>query len=304
MANALKLMGVSIGAVLVACQSMPAPNDTLEDARNALASAQNQPAVVRSAPIELEQAQQALLRAERAWVKEAEADEVRHLAYIAARRVAIALDAAAHREAQEQLRQATLELERIRAQVREAAARGAPQPPMAEAPVPAGVDDEVPTAPPPISRREAGDAPGAVPDQTAALARRLEPLAVRSTPRGLMVNLPASVFGSGDVAITAQARDALERLAGAMREFPERRLVVEGFTDALGTDEAGRARSGRRAEAFRQALAGHGVAVARLEAHGLGAAYPVADNATPAGRQLNERLEVWFSDARGHLPPR
>lgn len=297
-------MGVSIGAALVACQSVPAPHGTLENAREALASAMDRPAIVRHAPAELEQAHQALLRAERAWAKDADDGEVQHLAYIATRRAAIAADVAAQREAEEQLRQATLELGRVRAQAREVAARRSARPPVAEAPASPGIDDEVPLAPQPISRRDAGGTADVPPGDTATLAHELEPLVTTSTGRGLVVHVPPPVFGSGEAVVTAQARDLLNRLATAMRRFPERRLVIEGFTAAQGSDEANLERSRRRAEALRQALAGHGVALVRMEARGFGTAHPVADNGTPAGRRLNERVEVWVSDAQGRVPPR
>ena len=50
--------------------------------------------------------------------------------------------------------------------------------------------------------------------------------------------------------------------------------------------------SQRRANAVRAYLSKRGVAQARIVTRGLGPDYPVATNATEAGRQQNRRVEV------------
>lgn len=329
MANALKLMGVSIGAALVACQTLPPPNEALDEARSALAMARSQPVVVRSAAVELERAQQALARAERAWAKERGEAEVRHLAYLASQRVAIARGVAAHREAEERLQQARLELERVRARVREQAARHAAGATAASTvrarlgsePI---LDDEVAPLPTHSSDLHAAGMSAAAPlaegakpasaglpdasgpagnDADSAFVDALDALAAQRTSRGTVINLPGSLYAAGQPALTPAARAPVEKLAGVMQRFPQRRLLVEAFTDGLGREAANLELSRQRAEAFRLALAEHGVALARLEVRAHGAAYPVADNATPAGRQRNERIEILFSDAQGRFRP-
>lgn len=68
-------------------------------------------------------------------------------------------------------------------------------------------------------------------------------------------------------------------------------LVIAGHTDAIGPDERNLKLSQERARAVRDYLIERGIASDRLIAKGYGEAYPVASNATDAGRELNRRSE-------------
>ena len=69
-------------------------------------------------------------------------------------------------------------------------------------------------------------------------------------------------------------------------------MRVEGHTDDEGKAETNFTLSQRRAEAVVQAIVGGGVDATRLEAKGFGEAVPIADNATPEGREQNRRVEL------------
>ena len=71
-----------------------------------------------------------------------------------------------------------------------------------------------------------------------------------------------------------------------LEENPERRTRIAGFTDSTGSDEVNRDRPRRRAEAVPRALESGGVEASRIQAAGLGEAYPVPGNgsAEVAGR--------------------
>jgi outer membrane protein OmpA-like peptidoglycan-associated protein len=88
-------------------------------------------------------------------------------------------------------------------------------------------------------------------------------------------------------------------VARIMRNEPERSIVIEGFTDDRGREEVNRRLSERRAQAVRAALADAGVEPGRIVARGLGESYPVASNASPAGRQLNRRVEILIGEHAG-----
>ena len=66
---------------------------------------------------------------------------------------------------------------------------------------------------------------------------------------------------------------------------------MAGYTDATGSRQVNERLSLRRAEAVRAFLVSAGVPADRLTARGYGPADPVASNATPAGRELNRRVE-------------
>lgn len=66
-----------------------------------------------------------------------------------------------------------------------------------------------------------------------------------------------------------------------------------GHTDNVGTVEHNLKLSPDRAQAVLQALVrDHGVAAARLRAHGCGPFAPVASNAAEDGRARNRRVEL------------
>ena len=97
-------------------------------------------------------------------------------------------------------------------------------------------------------------------------------------------------FDAGAAALDADARKLLADVAALCKEKPRLRLSVEGHADARGdaTDNARVAAA--RAAACCEHLKTLGVATTRLVAHGFGAALPVGDNATDAGRRANRRV--------------
>jgi outer membrane protein OmpA-like peptidoglycan-associated protein len=88
---------ISAAALLAACAGQP--NQSLEDARRAVAAARADQEVVAQAPEELSEAEQALDQAEGAVRSGAGEDEVDHLAYVAEQRAGIAQSIAEERVA-------------------------------------------------------------------------------------------------------------------------------------------------------------------------------------------------------------
>jgi phosphate transport system substrate-binding protein len=90
------------------------------------------------------------------------------------------------------------------------------------------------------------------------------------------------------------ARD-LDRVIEFLKQshLPSSRLVLVGFADNKGAPAFNLAISKKRAEAVAAMLARRGMAPGKVEAFGSDA--PVADNSTPAGRELNRRVEVYIA---------
>jgi outer membrane protein OmpA-like peptidoglycan-associated protein len=89
-----------------------------------------------------------------------------------------------------------------------------------------------------------------------------------------------------------------------LKENPQRKARVEGFTDSVGSDSHNQELSARRADAVRNALVEMGVTMDRIASQGYGEAHPVAGNDSASGRQLNRRVEIVLSDEAGKLVPR
>src|SRR3989344_1251405 len=100
---------------------------------------------------------------------------------------------------------------------------------------------------------------------------------------------------------SAQAGPRLDKLANFLKQFPDRKLLIEGYTDSVGSDSYNQDLSDRRAQAVRDALVQRGVDTSRITARGYGKAHPVADNASPEGRAMNRRVEIVIADDKGNL---
>lgn len=148
----------------------------------------------------------------------------------------------------------------------------------------------------------------------AVRATLLSELGARETARGTVVSLPGDVLFDFDRwSIRADARPTLAKLAELIARSPGVPVVVEGHTDAKGSEAYNQRLSERRADSVADWLARQrGVDPARLGRRGLGESEPVAPNARadgsddPAGRQRNRRVEVILGNAasvQGRPPP-
>jgi outer membrane protein OmpA-like peptidoglycan-associated protein len=99
-------------------------------------------------------------------------------------------------------------------------------------------------------------------------------------------------FGSDTAYIEPASVGVLELVAQRLRENPEIRVRIEGYTDERGTEADNLELAQERAEAVKRILVGYGVGPERLDTVGLGEASPIAPNDTPEGRALNRRVEL------------
>jgi len=127
------------------------------------------------------------------------------------------------------------------------------------------------------------------------LAQLNQVLQTRDTVRGLIVSMPDVLFDFNKYTLKPEARERLARISGIVLAYPDLKLQVEGYTDAIGSDEYNQTLSEKRAEAVRDYLVSSGVSMNNVAAQGLGKADPVADNSTAAGRKLNRRVEMIVS---------
>jgi outer membrane protein OmpA-like peptidoglycan-associated protein len=120
-------------------------------------------------------------------------------------------------------------------------------------------------------------------------------LPTRETPRGLVVNMSDVLFDFNKYTLKENARLALAKISGIVISHPGLNLVVEGYTDSIGTDEYNQHLSEERADTVRDFLLSQGVSPQNMTAVGYGKAYPVASNDTNSGRALNRRVELVVS---------
>ncbi|CAG1018778.1 putative lipoprotein YiaD [Burkholderiaceae bacterium] len=286
-------LGAIAAATLAACSSVPDRNTALEQARTRVTSAQGNPQVASLAPEELKRATESLRVADKAWSDGSKTATIDHLSYMTVQRVAIAQETASSRASQAVTAGAAAERDKMRLAQRTSEADAAQRQLAASQQSNARKATELAAA-------EAG----AVRDQAriersdaraSDLENQLKDLNAKKTERGIVVTLGDVLFDSGRSRLLPDGSRNMAKLAEVFKRNPQRRATIEGYTDSVGDAGANQDLSQRRADAVMNELVGQGVAADHLSTRAHGEANPTADNGTPAGRQMNRRVEIVFT---------
>ncbi len=98
-------------------------------------------------------------------------------------------------------------------------------------------------------------------------------------------------FGYNQSRIDPDYRKPMRQIADYLAAHPGTRAVIEGHADGIGSETYNAKLSRNRAEAVKQYLTRTlGIADSRLDLQWYGESRPIADNATPEGRQRNRRV--------------
>ena len=324
-------------AVLAGCSSLPASNSLLDQARNDYSNAQASPQVTNLAPGELKQASDSLDRANNAWTKREDNALVDHLAYVAKQQVAIAQETARQKAAELAVANASGERDRVRLDARtreadsaqrsaeysqrqsEAAQRSAEasqRQAVAErqAANNAQINAEVSQRQAAAERLAANDAQlnaqvarqqtQDAENRSRQLEAQLKDMEAKKTDRGMVITLGDVLFDTNRSQLKSGGMRNVQKLADFFNQYPQRKVMIEGFTDSIGSDSRNQELSDQRANSVRMALLGMGIGADRITSRGYGESYPVAGNDTVAGRQLNRRVEIIVSDDVGNIAPR
>jgi outer membrane protein OmpA-like peptidoglycan-associated protein len=266
------LLLTALAAALAACSTVPDRNAALDDAHSRFSVAQRDPQVGALAPEELKRATESLRTADEAQKAGRDRATVDHLAYMSKQRLTIAQDTAASKAAQTLTAGAAAERDRLRLAARTNEAAAAQQDASA-------------------SQRQLARSDARVAD----LQTQLNALNAKKTERGMVVTLGDVLFDSGKSQLLATSSRDMAQLAEFFKRNPERKASIEGHTDSVGSEESNRLRSDHRAGAVKAALVRMDVPANRLSTQGFGEDAPVATNDTPAGRQMNRRVEIVIS---------
>ena len=287
-------------ATLAACSSTPDRNSALDQARSRYNAAQNDAQVATLAPEELKRAAESLRMADKALADGGTVASVDHLAYMTGQRVTIAQETASSKAAQTAVEGAAAERDRMRLASRTREAEVAQQKLAASQQTNAIKDAELANAGAAANAAAATAAmrEQAIVDRSNArvndLEMQLKDLNARKTDRGMVVTLGDVLFDSGQARLLADGSNSMVKIANVFRDNPQRKALIEGYTDSVGGADANYALSERRASAVMSALINLGVPAERLSMKAHGEEQPVASNSTAAGRQLNRRVEVLF----------
>lgn len=98
-------------------------------------------------------------------------------------------------------------------------------------------------------------------------------------------------FVSNRDVMTPGGEAVMREVLEVLRRAPASRWEVAGHTDSLGDPQHNLTLSEARAATVIRWLSARGLDASRFVAKGYGAARPISDNGTPAGRQRNRRIE-------------
>ena len=227
-----KAMAVALPAFAIgACAVLPERDAQVDDARAAVLAAQNDPQVVSFAPVELNQAVEAMRRTDAAWSNRGDIGEVHHLAYLAWTRASIATETARLKSAEASIASANAERDRVRleartreaAQAQRQAALAQRDAQRAQAQADANRQDALEAQrqaaaaaqqaqsareQAEAARAQAGDAQA----RAQSLAAALQDLQARPTDRGMVVTLGDFLFDTGSAHLNPGGLRAVDHL--------------------------------------------------------------------------------------------
>lgn len=303
-------------AILAGCNTMPTQNSSLAEAHGMYSSAQSNPEITKQAPLELQQAGETLNKADTALSQGEDDAKVNQLAYIAKQQVAIAEATAKQKTAELAVVNAGAQRNQVLIEARTAEVEAARQQAERDRTTIAGSQAELEMA-----KRDAEAAQQTAEQRAAALAaasaqsasdqaliaeqeKQLKELNAKQTDHGLVITLGDVLFAVNKAQLSPAGTRNVQKLADFLNRYPQRKVLVEGYTDSTGSDSLNQALSERRAAAVQTALINMGINSDRIATRGYGKASPVATNDTAAGRQLNRRVEIVLSDVNGNIAPR
>jgi outer membrane protein OmpA-like peptidoglycan-associated protein len=109
----------------------------------------------------------------------------------------------------------------------------------------------------------------------------------------VVISLTGIGFASGRSTIDGGSAPLMGKVREALKLFPDAPIVVEGHTDANGSDSNNLILSQDRADAVKQYLvANAGVNPEKISSIGYGEARPVSTNETAEGRTRNRRIDL------------
>ena len=121
----------------------------------------------------------------------------------------------------------------------------------------------------------------------------LEGAKVERVGEGIKITFDSGIlYDVNKATLRSEAKTNLDKMAVILNKYPDTNILIEGHTDATGTDEHNLELSRNRASSVSNYLAGLGVDPSRFTAMGYGESQPIATNDTDAGRQQNRRVEL------------
>ena len=257
------LVAAAVSAILAGCASTPETIEDLETARAVVAQVEASPRAGVAASY-ISEARKSLDRADKLAAGDGDLTDIKFEAQIAARNAEIANEKILDAMAKDEIEKGNAQRQMVLTEARERETRQAQE-------------------------------------RAQSLERELADLKTKKTDRGLVLTLGDVLFDTGKATLKPGAFETIDRVAKALQESPERKVMIEGHTDSVGSDSYNQSLSEQRAQSVQGALMQRGVSGSQLSALGKGETTPVASNDDAGGRQQNRRVELIFNDGQTHV---
>ncbi|MBL8266380.1 OmpA family protein [Steroidobacter sp.] len=271
------VLSVAVATILSACTAAPERNETLERARTLVLAVEQSPRAGIAAA-DIANARTSLDKANNLAQSKTKRADLEFEATNAALSAQIANEKILTAQANEQVADGTAQRQAVLLQARERDAQR-------------NVD----------SANDARRQADASQTRADSLEMELADLKLQRTERGLVLTLSDVLFDTGLATLKPGAYAPLDRLATVLKEQAARKVLIEGHTDDVGSDQNNLSLSERRAQSVQASLVQRGVNRSQITALGKGENFPIASNDTAAGRQSNRRVELIFSDGAARI---
>jgi len=129
--------------------------------------------------------------------------------------------------------------------------------------------------------------------QAEELQRDMANAKVERVGEGIKITFDSGIlFDTNKADLRPASITEIDKMAAVLQKYPDTNVLVEGHTDASGSDAINQPLSERRAQAVANQTIAKGVAASRVTTKGYGSSQPIADNSTAEGKQANRRVEV------------
>jgi len=293
---------VPLLVLLVGCGGPPANNPLLTSATEEYNRAEQDNMVTQYAPVALKEAEETLEKSYELWTAKADKSAVDHYAYLAQQKTKIAVETAKFNAATREISRSEVERQQVLLDVRrseadrsEARAQSALQEAQSERALAMEARQ---------SAEEARQAALEARQRAEELAQRVSELEARPTDRGLVLTLGDVLFEFGKSDMRTAGKKSMDDLARFLTEYPDRNIMIEGFTDNIGSEAFNLELSRNRANSVKAEMINRNISDSRIRTIGYGFQYPVASNQSESGRQQNRRVEIVISDQDGNISSR
>jgi outer membrane protein OmpA-like peptidoglycan-associated protein len=129
--------------------------------------------------------------------------------------------------------------------------------------------------------------------QAAELKKDMENAKIERVGEGIKITFASGIlFNTNSAELQPSSISDINTLAETLKKYGDTNVIVEGHTDATGSDAINKPLSENRAKSVAGQLLAQGVEPSRITTQGFGSSVPVADNSTTAGKQANRRVEI------------